>query len=153
IGLTVDAFCDEMSGGWLFGYVDALARFDVETVIVCFSRGVDAPTRRVHAPTGAPIWLLPAPRLHRAARRGGRRLARTTRVPPPVQSAAELGRMYSATSVRALTRVLREERCRVVFCQEYEYARFDVARLAGRLAKLPIVATFQGGPPRQGVMS
>src|SRR5262249_7593434 len=102
IGVTVDAFCDEMSGGWLFGYVDALARFEVETVIVCFSRGVDAPTCRVHAPTGAPIWLLPAPRLHRAARRVERRLVRTARVPPPVQSAAELGRMYSATSVRAL---------------------------------------------------
>ncbi|MDQ3029257.1 MAG: glycosyltransferase family 1 protein, partial [Actinomycetota bacterium] len=48
IGVSLQEFCDEMTGGWLFGYVTALASAGVHTVIICVSRGVTVPTHVVH---------------------------------------------------------------------------------------------------------
>jgi glycosyltransferase involved in cell wall biosynthesis len=52
---------------------------------------------------------------------------------------------YVATPPRDLAAVLRREACGVVLCQEYEYARLDVCLLLGRVLRIPVVATFQGG--------
>jgi hypothetical protein len=52
---------------------------------------------------------------------------------------------YLATPLRVLARELRREGCAVILCQEYEYARFDACVLLGRLMRLPVFATFQGG--------
>ena len=68
IQVPFEAFRDEMSGGWLFGYVEALRNVGVETVLVCVSARVARPLRERHKPTGA-IWVLPAPRLHSAVQR------------------------------------------------------------------------------------
>ena len=35
--------------------------------------------------------------------------------------------------------------CDAILCQEYEFVRFDVCVLLGRLMRLPVFATFQGG--------
>jgi glycosyltransferase involved in cell wall biosynthesis len=130
IDLTLDDFLETMSGGWLFGYVEALRRTGVGSVIVCTTTAVDRPTRRTHEPTGAPVWLLPA---GRALRRLRTRPA-GKRVTP-----------WLATPPRALASVLRREAVGAVLCQEYSEARFTVCLAVGRGIGVPVFATFQGG--------
>ena len=162
IGLTLETFCRQMTGGWLFGYVDALKLAGWRPVIVCVSRRVSAPLRLRHVPSGTRICVLPAwPAYDRLARhmvnpygwslddafgpgagRGrGRRWAR--------QVVKELA-PYLATPLGALARTLRHEGCTAILTQEYEYARFDVCVLLGRLLRLPVYASFQGGDGHAG---
>jgi len=86
----------------------------------------------VHRPTGAPLWLLPSPATFRFARHWW-------------AGSSPGAASYLATPARALAGVLRRERCTAVLCQEYEYPRFDVCVLVGRLLRIPVFATFQGG--------
>src|SRR4029077_17696899 len=72
LGMTFAAFRDEMTGGWLFGYVEALRRVGIETVIVCVSAEVDAVERATHRPTGAALRGLPAARPPRVVARRAR---------------------------------------------------------------------------------
>ncbi len=52
---------------------------------------------------------------------------------------------YLATPPLAVARVLRQERCDAILCQEYEQARFDTCvLLLGRFLRLPVFATYQG---------
>lgn len=154
IGVSFADFRDQMTGGWLFGYLDALRLANCRTVLFCFSARVRAPVRVRHQPTGATICVLPAPGLYRALRRrvlnpyaltvdeavgvarGPRRLwyAGLRHVAP-----------YLATPLRQLARELRRDRCVALICQEYEHARFDLCVLLGALLRLPVYATFQGG--------
>ena len=154
IGLSIDDFADEQAGGWLFGFAEALARVEVDTTIVCWSRAVARPTRRVHLPTGATLWLLPPSRAYRAARAHlqdpyawGRRAG--------IGDRAEAGwgrgvlahalAPFLATTPLALARVLRREGCSTLLSQEYEEGRFDVCIALGWVLRLPVAATFQGG--------
>src|SRR5215211_1969839 len=150
IGVSLDEFCTEMNGGYLFGYVDALERFGVRTVLVIWSRNVSKPERRMHVPTGATVWVLPPTRTHVTARRLNERLNATGgRWTRRVERTARLLVRYSAATPRVLTRVLKEERCSALLVQEYEYPRFDVCLLLGKLMGLPVLATFQGGRPEK----
>jgi glycosyltransferase involved in cell wall biosynthesis len=131
IGRTIDDFALRMTGGWMFGYVDALQRAGVATVLTCVSRDVTAPVRRVHEPTGAPLWLLPEPHTHgMLARRGPGRAASVA--------------AYTATPLRALHHVVRAEHATALLSQEYESARFDTLVAYGKVARRPVFATFQG---------
>jgi glycosyltransferase involved in cell wall biosynthesis len=145
ISLTIEDFASEMSGGWMFGYVDALKRGGIETVIFCISARVDRPTRLLHRSTGATICILPVPGIYRRLlalvprklRRFGRerlRLAILTQLGP-----------YLATPILVLARELRREKCGAILCQEYEYPRFDMCVLLGKALRIPVYATFQGG--------
>ena len=69
IGISLETFCNEFTGSWMFGYVDALRGVGVRTVLICISARIAAPFRCVHRPTGAAISVLPAPRLYRALQR------------------------------------------------------------------------------------
>lgn len=161
IGVPIDAFLEEMSGGWLFGYIDALASANVATVLVCVTTQVDAPVRRIHRPTGAAVWLLPASPAYRWARRRlptpyawDRAAARAGLRGAPAVTAAGLRHVapYLSTPPRALAAVLRRERCTALLSQEYEEARFDVCATVGARLRLPVFATFQGGDcPRTGL--
>jgi starch synthase len=154
IGVSLEQLRDEYTGGWLFGYIDALASAGVDTVLVCVSRQVREPVRWRHAPTGAELVLLPQPRAHRLLRRplaqpyawnpleAGRARSRAGRV---AAAPAALAAPYAATPLRALGRELRRRRVAAVLCQEYEYARFDVCVALGRLLGIPVFATDQGG--------
>jgi starch synthase len=154
LDMTVDAFLEEMSGGWMFGYVDALASAGVRTVLVVVSRAVSRPERRLHRATGATAWLLPSPHAYRTVRArlasswaadrieaSGGRHGISTVVPEIARNVAP----WCATPVRALARVVREERCDALLVQEYEEARFDLCVALGRLLRRPVFATFQGG--------
>lgn len=159
IGLTLDAFLGETTGGWMFGYVDALRTAGVRTVLFLVSARVARPERRLHAATGAAVWVLPAPRAYRLARRrvldpyagtvaeacgdvrGARRAA----------GAALLALApYLSTPAAQLARALRREGCRALLCQDYEHGRCDVCLLVGRALGLPVFAAFQGGDASVG---
>jgi starch synthase len=122
IGLDLEAFAERMTGGWMFGYIDALTSAGAECVLVVFSSRVRRATRLVHRPSGTSIRAIPASRVYRAIRTP-----------------------YLATPPNELARVLREERITHVLCQEYEDPRFDIAVRVGRRLGIPVMATFQGG--------
>lgn len=154
INVSFESFCGEMSGGWMFGYITALQRVGVRTVLFCVSSKVQTPLRRTHQPTGATICVLPASSFYKRLRgvilnpytlaldeaagavRGARRVWAAT--------AKELIQ-YAATPVFHLAREMQRERCEVVLCQEYEHGRFDLCLLAARLLGLRCYASFQGG--------
>lgn len=152
LGMTFAAFRDEMTGGWLFNYVEALRRVRVETVIVCVSGEVDAVHRCRHQPTGASICVLPAPSAYRALRRRMRRPLASTpaetfpdlRIPGLAGALKDIA-SYLATPPLALSRTILREDCQAILCQEYEYPRFDVCVAAGRRLGLPVYGIFQGG--------
>jgi glycosyltransferase involved in cell wall biosynthesis len=154
IGVSLESFRDEMTGGWMFGYVAALASAGCRTVLCCVSARTGRTLRLRHRPTGATIYLLPAPAPYRAVRR---------RVPnpyaPTVEQAAgnvrgvgraaasalkELAPLLCTPAVE-LGRVLHRERADAILCQEYEHPRFDVCVALGRLLGIPVFASFQGG--------
>jgi len=145
IGISLDEFCTEMSGGWLFGYVGALEQAGIRTLLVLWSREARQPHRRLHVPTGATVWVLPPSRAHRAARRFTEALGASGRWTQNLRHAGSFAAHYTATPPRNLARVLRQERCEAVLVQEYENPRFDVCVLLGRWLGLPVLATFQGG--------
>jgi starch synthase len=147
LGISFEAFRDEFTGSWMFGYAAALRTAGVETVIVWPSAKLREPLRGVHRPTGARLVLLPTGRAFGFLRAhalpdrlGGRR------DPASVGRAvaAHIG-PYLGTPPFELARTLRHESCRAVLCQEYETPRFDVAVALGRTLGIPTFATFQGG--------
>ncbi len=155
--LTLDDFCDEFTGSWMFGYVDALDAVGIKTIIVCVSSGVDVVTRRLHKPTGAEICLLPVPRIYRFLRRLMRapyaRTARATFRGPralklpllPILFALKEAAPFVSLSLTRLGAELRRADCRVILCQEYEFPRFDVCVALGRLKPIGVFSSFQGG--------
>jgi starch synthase len=150
IGWSVEDFCERMTGGWCFGYAEALARKGIEIAMVCVVRSVKRPERRIHGPTGMTIVLLPATRSLRLSRRflhiRYRYLAgdATPRV-PWMQRLAYHVLPYFATPRRALKRMLVRERCDALMNQSYEDPRFDIAVRVGRQVGIPVFVTAQGG--------
>jgi starch synthase len=139
IGVSFETFSDEITGGWLFNYIDALRLVGVRTVLFYVSARVTAPLRLTHKATGATVCVLPAPILHRVVRAiHGRFVFRRLKFLGSLAS-------YLATPLGLLARELRREGCAAILCQEYEYARFDACVLLGQLMHLPVFATFQGG--------
>jgi len=155
--LSLDDFCNDFTGSWMFGYATALRTAGVDTVIVCVSAGVDAVAHRIHGPTGTPVCVLPVPRPYRLLRSRmqfpyARAVAGVFGGPPPLRRAlypllvaAKETAPFLATPVAALARELRRYGCDAVLCQEYEFPRFDVCVALGRLLGLPVYASFQGG--------
>jgi starch synthase len=143
-GLTLEAFRDELDGGWLFGWVEALARAGVEARLVCVSRAVRRVERWRHAPTGAPLTVLPPSRAYLRLRG---QLADPGAWTPPsgAERVAHELAPYLATPLRALGRELRAARVAAIVVQEYEYPRFDAAVVLGRAIGVPVFGTFQGG--------
>lgn len=154
IGVSVEVFATEMTGGWLFGYVEALQRAGVRTVLVCVSAAATEPVRYTHRPTGTPVWILPAPKRYLRLRRRMRKPHAWT-LEDMFGPSGRLGRVrnrvirdvapYLALPPRLLARTLRRERCTAILCQEYEDPRFDLIAAVGRRLGLPVYATFQGG--------
>jgi len=159
IGLSFEDFRTKMTGGWLFGYAEALVRVGAEPVIVCVSASTSRPYRTTHLPTGVAMRVLPAPGPYRLARRARSRFASA---PGPVGGAvrpeqasgrrqrgwgirlAQQVAPWLATPYRALLRELRGGSYTAILCQEYENPRFDACVLIGRSLALPVFATFQG---------
>ncbi|MGZ4708615.1 MAG: glycosyltransferase family 4 protein, partial [Acidimicrobiales bacterium] len=143
IDADLDHFVQEMTGGWLFGYVDGLQRNGAVAVLVCVSTAVSQPTTRVHRGTGALMWVLPAGRVQRSLRRWAR--DRSTGWRRARSDLAEQVLPWCSTPVRGLLRALQDQGVTAVLCQEYSEARFDVCLAVGRVLGIRVFATFQGG--------
>ncbi|WP_299361697.1 glycosyltransferase family 4 protein [uncultured Paracoccus sp.] len=147
IGLDRVSFAEEMSGGWLFGYVEALRRQGIESVIIALSRDIGRVERRVNPHTGTETVFLPMPSIYAALRRWpgdtddpNRPRFRGRRVLQDVVR-------YAATPVASLAKLLRATECRAILVQEYENPRFDRLVQLGRRLGIPVYASFQGAPP------
>lgn len=155
LGLSFEDYCREVTGGWMFGYVEALASAGCRADILCVSARATAVTRHTHEPTGATIVVLPATPLYRKLRRsvqnpyaptlegavgaaGGPRKAW-------LAALREIA-AYASTPLGPLAREIR--RYDAVICQEYENPRFDACVLLGLATGQPVFATFQGGNRR-----
>jgi glycosyltransferase involved in cell wall biosynthesis len=160
-GLSLEHFATEFTGSWMFGYASALRRARVRTVIVCVSGRIRQRQAFHHQPSGATVVALPAPRAYRLLRRRmvnpygrtagqtfgpltGRRL-----VVAPFLAAAKEVAPYLSTPLAALAREVRRHDCSSILCQEYEFPRFDVCVMLGKLLGIPTFATFQGGDYRR----
>jgi hypothetical protein len=130
IGVSLNVFCQEMTGGWLFGYMSALRLAGLNPVLYCYSRSITAVERRWHQPTACTINLLPLPSLYRVMTRymthpyaacakdafaeSGGALVR-----PLAKLAYEVA-PYCAIARSTLSKVLREDDCQYILVQEYE---------------------------------
>jgi starch synthase len=152
--VSIEDFSTKMTGGWLFGYVDALRLQGIRTTIFCFSARVDATICHVHEATGAEVVLLRAPAAYRRLRRqikdpygwSVESMYGPTRWPARQwRRVARHVVPYLATPVAVLAREIRRADCGAILCQEYESPRFDASVLVGELLRIPVFATFQGG--------
>lgn len=154
IDISFESFCQEMTGGWLFNYIDALKLKGIKTILFCISGKVEKITYYQHLPTGAKICVLPAPSIYHLIRHPIINPYGWT-VKEAIGDVKGLRRCklnfyrhtlpYLATPLTLLVRELKKENCQAIICQEYEYARFDICVLLGKLTKIPVYATFQGG--------
>jgi glycosyltransferase involved in cell wall biosynthesis len=158
IKISFKAFCETFVGSWMFNYIEAMKHAGIQTTIFCFSDRVKSTARFVHKPTGAPICMIPASSLYLTLRRfmlnpygdtvnevfgnveGGRRWT---------FALFNLFRPYLSTPIITLARELRREGCSVILCQGYDYGRFDVSVFLGKILRVPVFGTFQGGVDRQ----
>lgn len=150
LDISLTNFQQNMTGGWLFGYIEALQKVGIQSVLICISAQVRTPLRSIHQPTGAVIWTLPSPPLYLAIRHYmvnpyGFSAQETFRREAPWWTALQNLAPYLATPLRSLGKVIRQEGCNAILCQEYEYARFDVSLWLGKRLNIPVFASFQGG--------
>jgi glycosyltransferase involved in cell wall biosynthesis len=154
IGVSLEEFTSRMTGGWLFGYIEALRLHGIRSTVFCFSKHVKGTVRTVHQGTGAEIVILPASFAYQKIRE---------RIKDPYGMSVEQmfgttrGLAYQArrlmyplvpflaTPVTALAREIRRAGCSAILCQEYETPRFDAAIAIGTLLRIPVFATYQGG--------
>jgi len=164
INVSFEEYCNEFIGSWIFGYINALKRVGVRTVLFCVSARVTEPLRCTHVPTGTTICVLPASEsylAYRALRRKGLSFysgseertfkqiqdSNSTRrsLLTKLKNLAQSAGTYLSTPLGLLAREIQREGCSAILCQEYESARFDACTLLGRLIGVPVFATFQGG--------
>jgi len=145
IGLDRRAFATGMSGGWLFGYAEAIRRRGIATTIVCFSSEVTSTERLINPSTGMATVFLPPSRVYRRLRRW----PGDADDPCRPGGAGVIPRLvrYAATPAGVVMAALRAEGCTAILAQEYEHPRFDILIGVGRRLGLPVYATFQGAPP------
>jgi glycosyltransferase involved in cell wall biosynthesis len=137
VGISLETFRTELTGGWLFNYVEALQQAGIRPVMFFATGKVRATTRFVHVPTGASVCLFPTPSLHRKLRAAQLRFELRSKAIWSVGS-------YLATPMLLLKHELRREGCEAILCQEYEQPRFDLCVLLGQTLGLPVFATYQG---------
>ena len=156
IGVSFDYFCSQMTGSWQFSYIDALRLVGIRTIVIYPSTRITEPSKFTHIPTGCTIYMVPVPKSYQIIRQqmispypsfgggwqalfgdaqGSRRLF--------LKVLNEIA-PYLSTPLGSLAKILRQEGCSAILCQEYEYFHFDLCILLGRLLKLPVFATFQG---------
>lgn len=161
IDVSIEDFASTMTGGWLFGYVEALRLEGIHTTIFCFSDRVKSTRRSIHGPSGAEVVLLRAPAAYRRLRRHMKDPygLSVERMFGPSHGLVRHGwrvarhiAPYLATPVRILAREIRRSSCGAILCQEYESPRFDASVAIGRWLRIPVFATFQGGNWQRSVI-
>jgi glycosyltransferase involved in cell wall biosynthesis len=149
IGVSLEEFCSEGPGGWMLGYIDAFTFCGLRTVLIFFSARITSPVRYRHAASGTTIVGLPAPAAYRALRGKLDNMRKRTAERHGLLRRVMLRMIYQvaphlSTPLQLLSRELRREGCQAIVCQEYEYFRFDMCVVLGKLMRVPVFATFQG---------
>ena len=154
LGVSFETFRDEFRGSWMFGWIDALRRAGVEPTTFWFSARTPSPLRFTHKPTGSKMCVLPiAPSYRMIRRRMVRPYAATVdEMFGPVRGARRVlfsllkqVAPYLSTPPLRLAREIRREGCQAILCQQYDTPRFDVCAVLGKLLRLPVFASYQGG--------
>lgn len=156
IGVSLGQFCADGPGGWILGYIEALAHAGFRTVLLFFSAQVSTPARYMDESNGATLVVLPAPRSYRVLR--DLAPGRLAGARPAGQEGALSGLLSSAASHLStpfgrVADELRREQCGAIICQEYEYFRFDALTAIGRSLRIPVFATFQGSRSEHNLLS
>lgn len=154
IDLPLEQFCAEGPGGWILGYMQALAQIGLRSALIFISARVSEPVRYCDETTGATISVLPVSRLYAALRRWlprYRRPAAWRNGEKPTLWASLVAQL--STPISAMGRELAAQRCCAIICQEYEYFRFEAAAALGRRLRLPVFATFQGAAKEENRIS
>ncbi len=159
LGLEFADFA-RMTGGALYGYVEALAAAGQSSMVICLSTRFERPVSHVHVPSGVRVMGIPMTSLYRRLHgRGGSQAGGASGGPGAgragpalLKSSWRTAAPYLQTPLVELARLLRKERCSAVMCQEYEYARFDALVALGRFIGIPVFGYFQGGAPRRSAL-
>ena len=123
IGMSLESFRDDLTGGWSFNFVEALQAAGVRPVLYFVSARV--PTVVKGGPTVPQVLRSAFSRL-RGCIASCRVVAILTRISlPSFRSLLS----YVATPWRDLAREFRRDACAAILCQEYEHPRFDEALL------------------------
>ncbi|MGG6293245.1 glycosyltransferase family 4 protein [Leptolyngbya sp. AN02str] len=171
INISLETFCHDFTGNWMFGFAKALSIVGVDTTLFYVSTRVSEPTYLIHQKTQIPMCILPASSSYR--------LYRFVRAKLLKQYGAEAGQSfkqvwaekgqpsqpdslivrlkdgikslgtYLATPLPQFAKELKQQGCRALMCQEYESPRFDTCVLLGQLTGIRSFATFQGGDKTQ----
>jgi starch synthase len=145
--LSLEQWLEGESGGWMFNYVDALARAGASSVVVEHIEAVDRPQLHTHRPTGAQVWAVPPTRHLEAVRQMERHPPPAIRRSDPRSVARGLHahwRRYRTTSFRAVLSGIRKTNCDAILCQDYESSAFDACVTIGKALRIPAFASFQG---------
>ena len=159
IGVTLEQFCEEGPGGWILGYIEALASVGIRTVVVLFSARVAQVMRYANAEHGGLLVVLPVSQRYLRSRRHfpayRQAVSGKARRGLGGRGGQVLGAVAShlSTPLRLTAAELRGQGCRAIICQEYEYFRFDASLLLGRMLSIPVYATFQGSTGEANVLS
>jgi starch synthase len=171
INISLETYCKEFVGSWIFGYIGALQQAGTRPVLFCVSAKVSEVSYFTHEPTGIKICVLPASQSylsyralrHRALKTYGgnseqsftqindsnlTRRSLLTKLKNQLQSVGQ----YLSLPLNTLARELKRQSCRAILCQEYENPRFDACVLLGQLIGVPVFATFQGGDKTQSAL-
>ncbi|GAB4376461.1 MAG: hypothetical protein Kow00121_23550 [Elainellaceae cyanobacterium] len=141
VNISFETFRTELTGGWMFNYIDALKLAGIRTVLFFVSARVNAPWHFIHEPTGATVWVLPGPKRHREFRQFHRRIKL------PGKRFINSLDAYLILPLTPLAELLQQENCQAILFQDYERPGFDLSVFLGRGLNLPVFATFQGGRP------
>lgn len=138
IGVSFETLRTELTGGWMFNYIDALQLAGVQTVLLFVSARVSETLRFTHKPTGATVCVLPASIQHRAFRYSTRS-ARFSR-----KAVIKSLDSYLVLPLGLLAHELKRQGCQAILLQDYENPSFDISVFLGQLMRLPVFASFQG---------
>lgn len=144
VGVSLEVFRTEQTGGWMFNYIEALQLVGVQTVLIFVSARVSQTLCFKHEPTGAKVCILPAPILHRSFRYITRKIS-NRRFYRHISSYLRSLDSYLILPLRLLAHELKQHDINAIVFQDYEYPSFDVCVLLGKFIKMPVFATFQGG--------
>lgn len=154
IRISFDEFKNEMNGGWLFGYIEALKSVGFEPVFICFSARENCWGTHKHIPTDSEFCVLPSPWIYRRLRKRIRdpyaesveqaceKLSPLTR---PFYSFLLSASEYLSMPLIRLHSELSRGGIKKIISQEYESGRFDELVILSKLTKRHIFASFQGG--------
>ena len=129
IGVTKEAYATSFQNDWSFNYIQMWQGYGVEVVIYHFSREVRRVEILNHEPTGCTVKFFPMPMLERLQ---------------PLVRGRHLLSVYLSSLSPTLLIDLQREQPDIIYVQEYEWGRFDVLVLFGRLLGIPVLGQHHG---------